>query len=101
MKFLGATELTAFLERHPGQAGALRAWVSEIRHRTWTSVESLTANFRLAAGRSPEIVFHVGDPPTAIATLIDFRNGVLLVTLIEPASGLSTLTGTGTLIKHD
>jgi len=86
MMFLGRIELEAFLREHPGQAETLRAWLGEIQHRDWLSREALAADFRSVDANCPPLaVFRLGRPALVIETLVDFRNGIVLLTGIRIA----------------
>jgi mRNA-degrading endonuclease HigB of HigAB toxin-antitoxin module len=92
MKFLGRTEVVVFLHEHPGQAETLRAWLGEIRHRDWHSREALAADFQsVDATRPPVAVFRLGRPALLIETLVDFRNGIVLLTGIRMATEFEPL----------
>ena len=92
MKFLGRTEFVAFLGEHPEQAETLRSWLGEIQHRDWGSREALAADFQsVDATRPPLAVFRLGRPALVIETLVDFRNGVVLLTAIRIATELEPL----------
>src|SRR5688572_615663 len=90
MKLLGTTELAAFLKEQPDRAESLNAWAAEIRDRNWASPEAMARDFPHADIGQPEAVFQMGVPPAIVETLIDFRNGVLLVVGLRPAAALST-----------
>ena len=84
MRFVGQTELAAFLRTHPEEADRLQAWVAEIRYRNWTNTEALSADFQhVDASRLPLTVFRLGRPPIHIETLIDFRTKVVLLLAIQ------------------
>jgi mRNA-degrading endonuclease HigB of HigAB toxin-antitoxin module len=92
MKFLGRTDFVAFLRQHPEQAETLRAWLGEIQHRHWCSREALAADFQsVDATRPPLAVFRVGRPALLIETLVDYRNGIVLLTGIRLATELEQL----------
>jgi mRNA-degrading endonuclease HigB of HigAB toxin-antitoxin module len=92
MKFLGRTEVVVFLSEHPGHAETLRAWLTEIQHRDWHSREALAADFQsVDATRPPLAVFRLGRPALLIETLVDFRNGIVLLTEIRMATELEPL----------
>jgi mRNA-degrading endonuclease HigB of HigAB toxin-antitoxin module len=87
MKFLGRIELVAFLREHPEQAETLQAWLSEIQYRDWRTRDALTADFQsVDAARTPLAVFRLGRPALVIETLVDFRNGIVLLTGIRIAT---------------
>lgn len=66
------------------EAENLRAWFSELAHRTWRSSDALAAAFlNVVVDDAALIVFCLAAVPLRIKTLIDFRTGVVLVTTIE------------------
>jgi hypothetical protein len=84
MKFLGLAEAALFLREHPKQAEALRAWLGEIQHRKWCSYEALAADFQYVdITFPPRAIFRLGQPALEIDTLMDFRNGIVLLTGIR------------------
>ena len=84
MKFLGRSEVASFLRVYPGQAETLQAWLAEIRHRNWPSPEAFSKDFPQVDTRSlPFAVFRLGRPALKIETLVDFRNGIVLLTEIR------------------
>ena len=92
MKFLGCIDLVVFLREHPRQAETLRAWLGEIQHRDWHSREALATDFQsFDATRPPLAVFRLGRPALLIETLVDFRNGIVLLTGIRMATELERL----------
>jgi mRNA-degrading endonuclease HigB of HigAB toxin-antitoxin module len=97
MRFLGQTEIAAFLAECPDESGGLRAWLAEMKHRNWGSVDALAADFlNVDASDLPAVIFYLEPTALRIETLIDFRNGVVLLTAIQrPAmrSGHSRQTG--------
>lgn len=101
MKVLGSTELAAFLKQYPERAEPLRAWAAEIRNRAWGSADAMAADFRVVQKQRPEMIFRVGDPPTAISTLVDFRNQVLLVTSFEAAPTIAPAPSRNMPADHD
>jgi len=87
MKFLGRTQLAAFLRDHPEQADTLQAWLSEIQYRDWRTRDALASDFQsVDATRTPLAVFRLGRPALVIETLVDFRNGIVLLTGIRIAT---------------
>jgi len=86
MKFLGRSELSSFMLSHPINAESVRAWVREIQNCVWRNLDALAADFQnVEAGEPPRAVFQFGQPPLRIETLIDFRNGIVLLTGIGTA----------------
>lgn len=84
MRFVGLTEIAAFVAQYPRDAEAVRAWVTEMKHRTWASAATLAIDFPNAdASRLPVVVFFLGPRSFRFETLIDFRNGIVLLTEIH------------------
>lgn len=84
MRFVGQTEIAAFLAKCPEQGDVVRAWLTEIKYRRWASAEALAADFlNVDASGLPTVIFHFGTRALQIETLIDFRNGVVLLTAIQ------------------
>jgi hypothetical protein len=68
----------------PDFGDALRAWESEICHRSWKSAAAFTAFFQRAdLSGLPVATFCVGSPALRIEALIDMRTGVALVTNVS------------------
>jgi hypothetical protein len=92
MKFLGRTEVVVFLQEHPEQAETLCAWLGEIQHRHWCSREALAADFQSVDASCPPLAeFRLGRPALVIETLVDFRNGIVLLTGIRIATAVEPL----------
>ena len=92
MKFLGQAEAAAFLREHPKKAETLRAWLGEIQYRNWHSPEALSADFQnVDTTRPPLAVFRLGRAALEIETLVDFRNGIVLLTGIRVEATLASL----------
>jgi mRNA-degrading endonuclease HigB of HigAB toxin-antitoxin module len=84
MRFVGQAEIAAFLAECPDQSDGLRAWLAEMKHRTWGSVDALAADFlNVDASGLPRVIFYLEPTSLRIETLIDFRNGVVLLTSIQ------------------
>jgi mRNA-degrading endonuclease HigB of HigAB toxin-antitoxin module len=84
MRFVGQTEIAAFLAECPDQSDGLRAWLAEMKHRTWGSADALAADFlNIDASGLPTVIFYLEPTALRIETLIDFRNGVVLLTAIQ------------------
>jgi len=84
MRFVGQAEVVAFLRDYPTESERLQAWVAEMRHCNWRSVQELTAAFTAVdSSRSPLMVFQLASPPLRIETLIDFRTNVLMLLAIK------------------
>ena len=93
MKFLGQHEALAFLRQHPARADTVRAWLAEIRNRNWPSAEAMAADFRaIDATDLPRVVFDLDPAGIQIETLVDFRNGVVLLTGFRRTAALLSLT---------
>ena len=84
MKLVGRNHLEEAIRCRPDCADALRAWRSEICHRSWRNAAALTSFFRGAdLSDLPVATFRVGLPPLQIDALIDMRTGVVLVTNVS------------------
>ena len=84
MRFVGQTEIASFLAECPGYALPVRAWLAEMKHRRWTNADAIVADFlNVDASRLPTVVFNLEPAALRIETLIDFRNGVVLLTAIQ------------------
>ena len=84
MRFVGLTEVASFVLQCPDQSEVVRAWLTEMRHRTWVTAASLLSDFPNAdASRPPDVVFHLAAGSVRIETIIDFRTGVVLLTRIH------------------
>lgn len=84
MRFLGKVEVAAFLTIQPAYAEGVRAWLNEISRRNWPSAEALSTDFLHAdISAPPVIVFHLAAGAVCIETLVDFRNGIVLLTAIR------------------
>jgi mRNA-degrading endonuclease HigB of HigAB toxin-antitoxin module len=84
MRFVGQTEIAAFLAECPDQRDGLQAWLAEMKHRSWGSADALAADFlNVDASALPAVIFHLKPTALRIETLIDFRNGVVLLTAIQ------------------
>jgi len=94
MKFLGHAEAAAFIRERPAQAETVRAWLSEIKYRAWINEKTLAADFRGVDTTSPpRAIFRLGWPLVLVETIVDFRNGIVLLTgirsIAEPSSRLA------------
>jgi hypothetical protein len=88
MRFAGLAEVDAFLARHPGDAGLVRAWLTEMRQGSWPTAQALKVDFDdVDATDPPKVVFVFRKRLVRVETLINFRMGVVLLTRIrqEPA----------------
>jgi mRNA-degrading endonuclease HigB of HigAB toxin-antitoxin module len=88
MKFLGRTEISAFIAQYPSCAEDLRVWLVELVNATWSSADALLSDCpRADASRLPTLIFYLGPKRLRIETLVDFRNGIVLLTDIgRPAA---------------
>src|SRR5687768_11919937 len=84
MRFVGQTEIAAFLADSPDQGDGVRAWLAEVKHRRWASAEALARDFlNVDVSAVPIVIFYLETRALRIETLINFRNGVVLLTAIE------------------
>lgn len=84
MRFVGQTEVAAFLRSYPKESERLLAWVAEMQHRNWRDARELIVAFReVDTSRLPLTVFRFDRPPMQIETLIDFRTKVLVLLAIK------------------
>jgi hypothetical protein len=80
MRLLGQVEVAAFVRHHPDETEVLAAWLNEVRHHGWANSDALMADFRSAeAHQPPYAVFRLGPTPVFVETIVDYRNGVILV----------------------
>lgn len=92
MKFLGQSEIAAYVHDHPGEAEMLRAWVGEIKHGTWETAEGLRADFlEVDVSTPPLAIFRLGRRPVRVETIFDFRNRIVLLTALRLPAGLWSL----------
>jgi mRNA-degrading endonuclease HigB of HigAB toxin-antitoxin module len=91
MRFVGQTEIFAFLATSPGHGDTVRAWAGEIKHRNWKSAAELAADFQsVDISDVPVVIFYLSPPASLrISTLIDFRLGIVLVTGVQPPAAMS------------
>lgn len=94
MRFVGLTEIACFVASLPDEGAIVRAWLMEIRFRTWETADSLLADYPNAdISRPPVVVFYVGDDGLRIETIIQFRAGIVFLTQIHhPALAVSYLS---------
>jgi hypothetical protein len=84
MRVVGLTEIAAFLSECPDQSDGLRAWLAEMKYRSWGSADALVADFlNVDASSLPAVIFYLEPIALRIETLIDFRNGVVLLIAIQ------------------
>jgi mRNA-degrading endonuclease HigB of HigAB toxin-antitoxin module len=89
MRFVGQTEVAAFLANCPALAEPVRAWLTEIKHRQWEGCQALASDFlSVDVSAPPEVVFNLSPSGVHIVTLFDFRNDVVLLTSIQRHSVL-------------
>jgi hypothetical protein len=84
MRFVGQTEVAAFLVGSPVYDNTIKAWVAEMRSGQWGSAAALAADFQnVDVSALPWVFFYL--PPSAlrIRTLIDFRIGVVMLLAID------------------
>lgn len=93
MRLLGQVEVADFVRSNPQDAEVLWAWLNEVRYRTWASSEALVADFRSAeAQQPPYVVFRLGSTPVLVETIVDYRNGVVLVTRLSVRASMRRMT---------
>lgn len=81
MRFVGQTEVDAFIAQWPAHGDHVRAWLSEMKYRRWKDAASLEADFReLDLSRLPTVIFFLSSARVRIDTLIHFRAGVVMLT---------------------
>jgi hypothetical protein len=84
VRFVGQTEIASFLLEWPEYAEPLQAWLTEMKHRRWPSADALAVDFpNVDASRAPVLVFYLLPAGIRIETLVDFRNGIVLLTVIQ------------------
>jgi hypothetical protein len=58
MRFVGQTEVAAFLANCPTLAEPVRAWLTEIKHRRWEGYEARACDFlSVDVSAPPDVVF--------------------------------------------
>lgn len=89
MKFVGQTEVAAFLAVSPGYEDAVRAWLAEMKYGQWLSAAALTADFQnVDTSELPSVVFYLAPAALRIETIIDFRVGIVLLVAISPLAAV-------------
>lgn len=84
MRFVGQSEVAAFLRDHHLESERLQSWVAEMRHRHWRSPQHLTTAFRdVDVSHLPTALFRFDRPRMHIETLIDFRTSVIVLVAIK------------------
>jgi mRNA-degrading endonuclease HigB of HigAB toxin-antitoxin module len=99
MRFVGQAEIAAFLAEYPDHSDGLRAWLAEMKHRTWSCADALAADFlNVDTANLPVVIFYLEPTALRIETLVDFRNRVVLLTAIQRLTMTSgNLRQTGTM----
>ncbi|HCX16612.1 MAG: hypothetical protein CL533_18370 [Afipia sp.] len=92
VRFLGQSEVSAFLSERPDYSLLVRAWVSEMRHRDWDCASALKADFGLVdISALPAVVFYLQPTALRIDTLIDFRRRTVLLTALAAPTPYRTI----------
>jgi mRNA-degrading endonuclease HigB of HigAB toxin-antitoxin module len=85
VRFIGQTEVSAFVAAWPAYADTVRAWLTEIKYRHWLLPAEMAEDFReVDVSNPPLIVFYLAPVAVRIETLINFRLGIVLLTRIDP-----------------
>lgn len=85
MRFVGQTEVAAFLGQWPAYGDTVRSWLSEMKHGSWSSGAALSSDFRnVDVSNLPALTFHLAPDGLRIRTLVHFRAGIIMLTAIEP-----------------
>jgi len=83
MRFVGQTEIAAFLAEWPGHGESVRAWLSEMKYRRWPTAAALESDFGSAdVSGTPAVTFYLANASVRIETLVDFRTSVVMLTRI-------------------
>lgn len=84
MRFVGQSEVAAFLSRSSVYNDAIRSWVTEMKSGQWRSTAALTADYQYVdVTASPTVVFYLVPASLRIRTLINFRVGVVMLVAID------------------
>jgi mRNA-degrading endonuclease HigB of HigAB toxin-antitoxin module len=84
MRFVGQTEVAAFLADSPAYDNTVKAWVAEMKSGQWGSATALAADFQnVDVSALPWVVFYLLPSALRICTLIDFRIGVVMLLAID------------------
>lgn len=84
MRFVGQAEVSAYLASCPEHGDAVRAWLAEIKGRSWTNYAALASDFlSVDTSSPPKVVFDFPPSGLRIGTLVDLRTGVVLLTSIQ------------------
>ncbi|PWE80511.1 hypothetical protein XF30_30640 [Bradyrhizobium sp. SUTN9-2] len=84
MRFVGQTEVAAFLAGSPAYDNTVKAWVAEVKSGQWDSATALAADFQhVDVSVLPWVAFYLLPSALRIRTLIDFRIGVVMLLAID------------------
>jgi mRNA-degrading endonuclease HigB of HigAB toxin-antitoxin module len=84
MRFVGQTEVAAFLAGSPAYDNTIKAWVAEMKSGQWGSAAALAADFQnVDLSALPWVAFYLLPSALRIRTLIDFRIGVVMLLAID------------------
>jgi hypothetical protein len=87
LRFVGQSEVAAFVAQLPAYGDTVRAWVSEMKHRNWLSAAAFATDFKnVDASNLPAVIFYLAPPGLRIETLVDFRAGIIMLVAIEPST---------------
>lgn len=85
MRFVGQTEVAAFLAGSPAYDNTVRAWVAEMKSGQWRSATALAADFQsVDVSGLPWVIFYLVPSALRIRTLVDFRIGIVMLMAIDP-----------------
>jgi hypothetical protein len=94
MRFVGNTEVAAFLAGSPAYDNTVKAWVAEMKSGQWGSAPALAADFQnINVSAAPCVVFFLLPSALRIRTLIDFRIGVVMLLTIDLARHANATLG--------
>jgi mRNA-degrading endonuclease HigB of HigAB toxin-antitoxin module len=84
MRFVGQTEVAAFLAGSPAYDNTIKAWVAEMKSGQWGSAAALAADFQnVDLTELPWVTFCLLPSALRIRTLVDFRIGVVMLLAID------------------
>jgi mRNA-degrading endonuclease HigB of HigAB toxin-antitoxin module len=84
MRFVGQTELAAFIASSPAYDNTVKAWLAEMKSGQWRSAMALAADFQnVDVSALPWVVFYLVPSALRIRTLVDFRIGVVMLVAID------------------
>jgi mRNA-degrading endonuclease HigB of HigAB toxin-antitoxin module len=87
MRFVGQTEVGAFLGQWPTYGETVRAWVSEMKHGSWHSPAAFAADFKnVDVSNVPTLIFYLAPAGLRIDTLVDFRTRTIMLMTIQPVA---------------